>query len=96
MKRSTIYELIDAERSAQDKKYPMNIPSSGEFTLLLQRKLHQLGEEWYYGGTTIDKRFLQIATLAIAYLETLDVDDQNTSPLSWITDSEIEDNSADI
>lgn len=72
MNRTTVYELIDRERSLQDTKYPLNSPTSGEFLLLLQRKINQLGEEWYYDADSVNKRFLQIAALAVAHIETID------------------------
>ena len=77
MKREEVFDRINAERAAQDAKWPnrAQYKRSAAHVLVLQGQLRKLGQEWYDSKRdALLERFMKIATIAVRALEEIDPD----------------------
>jgi hypothetical protein len=75
MKRTEIYELINTERTEQDKKWSdrSQYKRSAPHILVLEGQMKKLTDEWYTSNLdALLDRFKKIATVAVRALEEID------------------------
>lgn len=70
--RDLVYSVIDRERERQEEKWGIKYNTPGEWILILQQKVQEATEAWYFnseGRESCVSVINQIAAVAVAALE---------------------------
>lgn len=70
--RAEVYRVVDSERERQEDKWGVKYNTPGEWVLILEKKVLEAKDAWYYNKSGLESCISvinEIAAVAIAALE---------------------------